>query len=152
MFVTRLRDELGMTFGVDARLVDPEVQEGVINVVDLLTRCHVMIELSCIGASSAKGVTRFEGFQELQGVHVRLDVRTGLLEVGPLAFPHLSDVVPLGAKTGHFVLGFLVNPMYGSLQRRRCFCHVWGSTWDNRAKNTRETHTRCWSRDGKRRR
>ena len=110
-----------MTFGVDARLVDPGVQGGVIDVVDLLTRCHVMIELGCIGASSAKCVTRFEGFHELQGVDVRLDVRTGLLEVGPLAFPHLSDVVPLGAKTGHFVLGFLVNPMHGTLAKAEMF-------------------------------
>jgi len=34
--VTRLRDELGMTFGIDARLVDPGVQGGVIDVMDLL--------------------------------------------------------------------------------------------------------------------
>jgi len=36
--VTRLRDELRTTFGLDARLVDPGVQGGVIDVVDLLAR------------------------------------------------------------------------------------------------------------------
>jgi len=53
--VTRLRDESRMTFGVDARLVDPGVQGGVIDVVDLLTRCHAMVELDGIGASSTEG-------------------------------------------------------------------------------------------------
>jgi len=37
-----------------------------------------------------------------------LDVGTGLLEVGPLAFPHVDDVVPFGAKTGHFLFVFWV--------------------------------------------
>ena len=41
--VTQLRDELGMTFWVDARLVDPGVQGGVIDLVDLLSQCHVMV-------------------------------------------------------------------------------------------------------------
>ena len=59
--VTRLRDKLGMTFGVDERFVEPGVQGGVIDVVDLLTWCHVMVELDGIGASSAKGVTRVDG-------------------------------------------------------------------------------------------
>jgi len=60
--VTRLREEQGMTFGVDARLVDPGVQGGVIDVVDLLTWSHVMVELGGIGAFSAKGIARVEGF------------------------------------------------------------------------------------------
>ena len=62
--VTQLRDELGMAFGVDARLVDPGVQGGVIDVMDLMTRCHVMVQLGGIGASSTKGVTRVEGFHK----------------------------------------------------------------------------------------
>jgi len=83
-----------MTFRVDACLVDPGVQGGVINVVDLLARCHVMVELDGIGASSAKDVTWVEGFHELQGVRVRVDVGRGLLEAGPLTFPHFNKVVP----------------------------------------------------------
>ena len=92
--VTRLRDESRMTFGVDARLVDPGVQGGVIDVVDLLTRCHVMVKLNGVGASSTEGVTGVERVHELQGIHVRLDVRRGLFEAGPLTFPHFNDVVP----------------------------------------------------------
>ena len=59
--VTRLRDELGMTFGIHTCLVDPGVQGRVIDVVDLFTRCHVMVEFDGIGASTADGVTGVEG-------------------------------------------------------------------------------------------
>ena len=124
--VTRLRDELGMTFGVDARLVDPGVQGGVIDVVDLLARCHVMVQLGGIGASSTKGVTRVEGFHKFKGVHVRLDVGRGLLEVGPLTFPHFNDIVALGTKTVHFVLGVLVNRMHGTLAKAEMFFVTYG--------------------------
>ena len=76
--VTRLRDEDGMTFGVDARFVDPRVQGRVIDVVDLLIGGHTMMQLDGIGASSAKGVPRVERWGEAEGVHVGLDVRLGL--------------------------------------------------------------------------
>ena len=61
VLMTRLRDELGVTFGVNARLVNPGVQGGVIDVMDLLVWCHVMIQFDGIGVSPAKGVTRVEG-------------------------------------------------------------------------------------------
>ena len=79
---------------VVACLVDPGVQGRVIDVVDLLARCLVVVELDGIGASSAKGVTRIEGFHEMQGVRVRLDVGRGLFEAGPLTFPHFNHIVP----------------------------------------------------------
>ena len=41
--VTGLRDEDGMTFGVDARFVDPRVQGRVVDVVDLLIGGHTMM-------------------------------------------------------------------------------------------------------------
>ena len=92
--VTRFRDESRTLFGVDARLVDPGVQGSVIGVVDLLTRGHTMVQLDGIGASTAEGVRRVERVHKLQGIHVRLDVGGGLLEMGPFAFPHFNDVVP----------------------------------------------------------
>ena len=76
--VTRLRDEDGMTFGVDARFVDPRVQGRVIDVVDLLIGGHTMMQLDGIGASSAKGVPWVERWDEAEGVHIGLDVRLGL--------------------------------------------------------------------------
>ena len=63
--MTRLRDELGMTFWVDARLVDPGVQGSVIDVTGLLVWLDMMEEFDGIGASSAKGIMRVEGFDEL---------------------------------------------------------------------------------------
>ena len=85
-----------------------------------------MVELGCIGASSAKGVTRVEGFQEWQGVHVFLDVGRGLLEAGPLAFPHFRDAAPLAAKTGHFCLGLFVNRMHGTVAKVQMFFVTYG--------------------------
>ena len=126
--MTRLRDEHGMTFGVDARFVDPRVQGRVVDVVDLLVRGHVMIQLDGIGASSAKGITRVERWHEVQGVHVRLNVRVGLLEVGPLAFPHFVHVVPFLAKGGHFGLGLFVNVMHGAVTETLMFFMAYGIT------------------------
>ena len=53
-----------------------------------------------------------------------MDVATGLLEVGSLAFPHVDDVVPFGAKTGHFLFvfgSFILTSCMAWSQRRRCF-------------------------------
>ena len=119
--VTRLRDEHGMAFGVDVRFVDPRVQGRVVNVVDLLVRGHAMIQLDSIGASSAKGVTRVERCHELQGVHVRLDVRLGLLELGPLPFPHFVNVVPFPEKGGNFGLGLFVDVLHGTVTETQMF-------------------------------
>ena len=63
--VTRLRDELGVTFWVDARLVDPGLQEGEVDVMNLLARCHVLVEFDGIGAFPTEGVTGVEGFHDL---------------------------------------------------------------------------------------
>jgi len=72
--VTRLRDEARIPFGVNAGLVDARVQGSVIDVVDLLTRGHAMVQFDGISASTAEGVTRVERVHEFKGVHVRLDV------------------------------------------------------------------------------
>ena len=54
-----------MIFRVAAGFVDPGLQGGVIKVVDLLARCHVMVKLDGIGAASTEGVTGVERFHEL---------------------------------------------------------------------------------------
>ena len=110
-----------MTFGVDARFLDPRVQGCVIDVVDLLIGGHTMIQFDGIGATSTKGVPWVERMYELQGVHVRLDVRVGLFQLGPLAFPHFDDVVPFLAKGGHFGLGLLVDVLHGTVMDAQMF-------------------------------
>ena len=126
--VTRLRDEDGMALGVDARFVDPRVQGRVVDVVDLLVGGHTMILLDGIGAASAKGVTRVERCHELQGVHVRLDIGMGLLELGPLAFPHFVHVVAFLAKGGHFGLGLFVDVLHGAVMETQMFFMACGIT------------------------
>ena len=138
-----------MTFGGDARLVDPGVQGGVIDVVDLLARCHVMVKLDGIGTSTTEGVRGIERFHELQGIHVHSDVGTGLFEVDPFAFPHFLDVVPFGVKLPHFLLGFVVDILHGAITKTQMgFVPHGNNTWDNRARSTRGIHTQCRTHDG----
>ena len=92
--VTRLRDEARMLFGVHAGFVDPRVQGGVVDVVDLLTGGHAMVQFDGIGATPAEGVTRLEMVDELQGLHERLDFRRGFFEAFPFASPHFHHAVP----------------------------------------------------------
>ena len=92
--VTRLGDEARMSFGVHAGLVDLRVQGGDIDVMDLLTRSHTMVQFEGIRTTPTEGVTWVERFREFKAIHERLDVRRGLFEAGPLTFPHFNDIVP----------------------------------------------------------
>ena len=92
--MTRLRDEARMSFGVHTGFVHPRVQGGVVNVMDLLTRGHAMVQFDGISTTPAEGVTRVERLDELQGIHVRLDIVVGFFEAGPFLFPRFHDIVP----------------------------------------------------------
>ena len=92
--VTRLRDEARVSFGVHTGFVDPRVQGGVVDVMDLLTRGHAMVQFDDIGTTPAEGVTWVERVDELEGIHVRFDVGRGFFEASPLASPHFHHVVP----------------------------------------------------------
>ena len=85
--VTRLREEARMPFGVHARLVDPRVQGGVVNVMDLLTWGDTMVQFDGIGTTSAEGVTRVERVDECKVIHERLDVQRGFFEAFPVGSP-----------------------------------------------------------------
>ena len=87
-----------MTFGVDARLVEPRVQGGVVDVMDLLTRGHMMVQFDGIGTTPTEGVKRVERFPECKTVHERLDGRRGCFEVVPVAFPRFHDIVASRSK------------------------------------------------------
>ena len=92
--VTRLRDEARMSFGVQAGFVDPRVQGGIVDVMDLLTRGHAMVQFDGIRATSTEGVTGVERLREFKAIHKRLDVRRRFFEAPPFASPHFHDVVP----------------------------------------------------------
>ena len=59
--MTRLQDGLGMTFWVDARLVDPGLQGSEVDVMDLLARCHVMVEFDGMVRPPQKSLRGFGG-------------------------------------------------------------------------------------------
>ena len=86
----------------------------------------MMIQFDGIGTTFAKGVPRVERWYELEGVHVRLDVRLGLFELGPLAFPHFDDVLPFLAKGGHFGLGLFVGVSHGAVEETQMFFMAYG--------------------------
>ena len=113
--VTRLREEARMAFGVHARLVDPRVQGGVVNVLDLLTWGHTMIQFDSIGTTSTESVTWVEKVDEFKAIHERLEVRRGFFEAFPVTPPHFHDVVPSVFKIFDFLLGCVVHILHGPI-------------------------------------
>jgi len=113
--VTRVGDEARMPFGVDAGLVHPRVQGSDINVMDLLTRSHAMVQFDGIGTTPAKGVTGVERVREGKGLHERSDLRRGVFEAAPFTFPHLHHIVPQGLKQVAALLGCLVDILHGPI-------------------------------------
>ena len=93
--VTRLGDEARMTFRVNARLVHPRLQGSDIDVMDLLTRGHAMVQFDGIGTTPAEGVTRVEGVVEVQVVDEGSDLWVGFFETFPFTPPYLDHSVPL---------------------------------------------------------
>ena len=104
-----------MAFGVHARLVDPRVQGGVVNVLDLLTWGHTMIQFDSIGTTSTESVTWVEKVDEFKAIHERLEVRRGFFEAFPVTPPHFDDVVPSVFKIFDFLLGCVVHILHGPI-------------------------------------
>ena len=91
--VVWLRDEGGMTFGIDTCFVYPGVQRSVVDVMNLLGGCDVVIQLDSIGAATTESVTWVEGVAEFELCDISLDVVSTLFQTGPLTFPHFNNVV-----------------------------------------------------------
>ena len=113
--VTRVGEEAWMPFGVHTRFVQPRVQGGDIDVMDLLIRGHTMIEFDGIGTTSTEGITRLERVDEGKVIHERLDLGGGFFEAFPVASPHFHNVVPLVFKVFDFLLGGLVHILLGPI-------------------------------------
>ena len=114
--VTRGGDEGRMSFRVDTGFIDPGVQGGDIDVMDLLSGGDTVIELDGIGTSSAEGVAGIHGVCELKLVHKRTDIRGGVFEPSPFTFPHLNDRVPLVFEPLDLLLGDLVDILQGPIK------------------------------------
>ena len=109
-------DETRMSLRVDTGFVDPWVQRGDIDVMDLLTGGDMMVQLDGIGTTSAEGVARIQGCCELKLGHKRPDIRGGVFETGPFTFPHLNDRVPLLFEPLDLFLGGLVDILQGPIK------------------------------------
>jgi len=84
-----------MSLRVDRGFVDPRVQGGDIDVMDLLVGGHLVVQFHRIGTSSTESVTRVEGLVELQVVDEGSDLWVGFFETFPFTFPYLGHTVPL---------------------------------------------------------
>ena len=113
--VSRIEDETRMAFGVHTGLVHPGVQGGHIDVMYLLTGCHVMVQFDGIGTTPAESVTGIQGFCEVKGPQVRSDVQGSVFETGPITFPHFHDMVSELFKLLDPLLGGLVDILHGSI-------------------------------------
>ena len=113
--VTRLGNETRMPFGIHTRFVDPRVQGGDIDVMDLLAGGDMMVEFDGIGTTPAEGITEIEWLDELKVLHERADVGRGVFEAGPFTPPHFHHVVPLPSKLVEFLLRGLVHILHGPI-------------------------------------
>ena len=95
--------------------VDPRVQGGDIDVMDLLTGGDMMVQFDGIGTTSTEGVAGIEQVDELKVLHKRADVRRGVFEAVPFAFPHFHHVASEGSKLVDFLLGGLVHILHGPI-------------------------------------
>ena len=124
--VTRGGDEGRVPFRVDTGFVDPGVQGGDIDVMDLLSGGDTVIQLDGIGTSSTEGVAGIQGVCELKLVHKRADIRGGVFETGPFTFPHLNDRVPELFEPLDLLLGGLVDILQGPIKMADMgFVAVW---------------------------
>ena len=114
--VTRGGDDTRMSFRVDTGFVDPWVQGGDIDVMDLLSGGDMMIQLDGIGTPSTEGVAGIQGVCELKLGHKRADIRGGVFEPSPFTFPHLDDRVPELFEPLDLLLGGLVDILQGPIK------------------------------------
>ena len=114
--VTRGGDEGWMPFRVDTGFIDPGVQGGDIDVMDLLSGGDTVIQLDGIGTSSTEGVAGIHGVCELKLVHKCTDIRGGVFETGPFTFPHLNDRVPELFEPLDLLLGGLLDILQGPIK------------------------------------
>ena len=104
-----------MSFGVDRRLVDPWVQGGDIDVVDLLAGRDMMVQFDGIGTPSTESLSRLKRRDKIESLDEGVDFWLGLLEVFPFTSPHLNDLVPLFGKLLDFVLSGLVDILHSPM-------------------------------------
>ena len=114
--VTRGGNEGRVSFRVDTGFVNPGVQRGDIDVMDLLSGGDMVIQLDGIGTPSTERVAWIQGYCELKLGHKCTDIRGGVFEPGPFTFPHLDDRVPELFEPLDPLLGGLVDILQGPIK------------------------------------
>ena len=133
--VTRGGDEGRMPFRVDTGFVDPWVQGGDIDVMDLLSGGDMMVQLDGIGTPSTERVAGIQGVCELKLVHKCTDIRGGDFEAGPFTFPHFYDMVSELFEPLDLLLGGLVDILQGPIKVADMgFVAVWITCWASMGK------------------
>ena len=87
----------------------------------------MVVQLDGIRSSSEKRVSRFEGVWDgTTACHEVLDLWIFLLEVRPLALPHLHNLVAFGLEHIDFLFGLIICPSHIDPEKTlMCFCALW---------------------------
>ena len=88
-----LGDDLGMTDRVRAVLIHPRVQGGHIHIAYFLPLFSHGMESHRTGATPKKGVTGFQGSQQIKGSQKLRDSGLVINQSVPFTFPHFDDGV-----------------------------------------------------------
>ena len=97
VLIWRVGGDVGMSRGILLGLVDPRVERGHVDVLDLfvLALVDVVMESDGVGSSPEEGVSGMEWFDDFVGGEELFEVVVGLGVAVPVTFPHGDDRVPL---------------------------------------------------------
>ena len=106
---TRLVEDSGMPYRVEAILVGPRVEGGEVVVVDLFSLLGHVVQFDGIGATAEEGISGLEPGYEFEGIDQGTDRFVVSLQFFPLALPHDDDTVPQGEQSIFFASSGFVD-------------------------------------------
>ena len=106
---TRLVEDSGMPYRVEAILVRPRVEGGEVVVVDLFSLLGHVVQFDGIGATAEEGISGLEPGYEFEGIDQGTDRFVFSLQLFPLTLPHDDDTVPQREQDIFFASGGFVD-------------------------------------------
>ena len=106
-------DDDRMTEWVQTVFVGPGVEGGEIEVIDLFSLFHHVIQLDGIGASTEERVSMFEPGDQLEGIDELTHSVVLLLHLFPLTFPHDHNTVTCSKQSVFLASGGFVHVTHG---------------------------------------
>ena len=107
------KDDDRMTKWLQAVFVGPGVEGGEIEVIDLFSLFHHVIQLDGIGASTEERISRFEPGDQFKGIDELTNGFILLLHSFPFTFPHDHDTVTCSKQSIFLALGGFVHVTHG---------------------------------------